>query len=415
MSKFRGLITGFNSSRFAGFQVVIAYLIIAAAAVTLWIRYPVNQSFGEGQVPGDFAVYHQAWQRVSAGQNPYVTTDPSPYKYSPGILTIMGGLEKAVGSTSIDRAWFVFGSFSILLLAVGLLSGDRFRSNASLVALLLGLILSWKGILETLDYGQLELIIFGVAMLATVSLRRASPISGLLAGTLPWIKLPWVLLAFPLIVILLMRKGTKLSRFFSGYFASCFIWGAALPAMVYGSERAKELSQAWIALLKAQPESLYYSDINQSIWITANRWISQWPALGLGDSPEALLIGVGIAALILGLVVGRMTQKTAERGQSVQFSALAAIAPWLLLTQLLNPLSWRWGSVFALAAPFATLGTKGEVRRGPLRVVVMAFILTLWLLQQNPVVRALGYNHWTELHSAGVITLYWIGLLVLSF
>jgi hypothetical protein len=386
-------------------SILAGWALILACCIALWLRYPVDQAIHHGPVPGDFSVYVQAWQRISAGATPYVSSDPSPYKYAPGVLALMGLLPK----TSPGAAWFVFGTLSILALGLSLLLGALYRSWWQVLALALGLALAWKGILETLDYGQMELIILGMAVLSTVLLRRASFLSGVLAGTLPWIKMPWGLLGLPLVVILLARKQGKLAPFFSGYFAACFAWGAAVPAVLFGSERAMHLSQQWVALLRGQPESLYFSNINQSLWVSVIRWLGPDPSL------TWILGALGIACVALGLILGRMIQKTRMRSAQPQFSALAAIGPWLLFVQLLNPLSWRWGSVLAIGIPFAAINSQGaEIRRGPLRVAVWGAVIALWLLQLNPVVQAMGWHHWTELHSWGEVTLYWLGLLLLS-
>jgi hypothetical protein len=70
-------------------RVAAAFLVIVAASL-LWVRYPGNrESFRLNGPPTDFAVYTRAWERVEARQNPYVLTDPSPYKYSPGALGLV--------------------------------------------------------------------------------------------------------------------------------------------------------------------------------------------------------------------------------------------------------------------------------------------------------------------------------------
>jgi hypothetical protein len=89
------------------------------------------------------------------------------------------------------------------------------------------------------------------------------------------------------------------------------------------------------------------------------------------------------------------------------------ISPWLIMGQLINPLSWRWGSVYLIGACFAAFrpGRRFLWFRGLLWLAMIG----LFLVQQNPFVRGvLHMGHWTDLHEMGVITLYWLVILLLS-
>ncbi len=374
---------------------LVATLIVFIAALSLWLRYPASHLSFQNVIPGDFAVYLRAWERVSNGVDPYVASDASPYKYAPGVL----GLIALLPQSSPGAAWFAFGTLSILGLAVSLLIGARYPTWKQVGALILGLGLSWKGILETLDYGQMELLILGIAVLATSMTRRAAAISGFLAGTLPWLKLPWVMLLIPLLLSLRGASRGRYSNFLSGYLASCVFWGAALPALLFGPDRALLLSQSWVELLRSQPSSLFLSDINQSAWVTAWRWIGG-------------TLSLAVTAIVMGAVLGRMILRTGACTRASHTSPLATISPWLILVQLLNPLSWRWGSVFVLGIPFLALGKLDTKARRYSILIASLVALILLSLQLNPVARALGFEHWTELHGFGIITLFWLVLLV---
>ena len=380
----------------------VAWLIIATFTTLLMIRYPGNfdphAALSGGGLPADFSVYLNAWKRVSSGQSPYIPSEGSPYKYSPGVLALMKLLPANPG-----YAWFVYGALSVFSLAFALLIGSRYRSWREVLALLLGLALSWKGILETLDYGQLELLILGMAMGAAAALPRWPSMAGILLGTIPWFKLPWGFLVLPFFLYSLTQvspqeRKSHLSQLFSGCLLASFIWGAAVPSLLFGPERAMELSKAWLAVLHAQPPNLYFSDINQSLWISANRW------LGV-ESGSVSILALGLAGTAAGLMMGRLICRPREPGEDIAKWA----APWFLLTQLLNPLSWRWGSVFAIGMPFAD-----QRRKGPLRWVLLAILAVFWLGQQNPVLKLFGLNHWSVLHHYGWITGYWISLLALG-
>jgi hypothetical protein len=362
----------------------LALALIGALAVVLILRFVAHQT------PTDFAVYLRAWQRFSQHQSPYVLSDPSPYKYAPGILLLFGLLPHQPA-----QAWMVFSTLSILAFSVSLAFSSGFETPKKTLLLAVGYALAWKGILETLDYGQIELLIFSVAIGAGVLLIRKPRISGALAGTLPWFKLPWGGLAVPFILILLRNDvdglaHRKLKRWLTGFIGSMIFWGAAVPSWLCGAEEAKHFSHDWLVLLKAQPADLFSSPINQSLLSSMTRW--------LGGSG---LLGLGLCAVLGGYLLGRLLVKT--KGQETT-ETLSWLSPWLLWVQLMNPLSWRWGSLFAVGMPLAA-------RPGRASWVLAPVILVLGCLQLNPVVQVLGFQHWTDLHPLGVVTLYWLALM----
>jgi hypothetical protein len=186
----------------------------------------------------------------------------------------------------------------------------------------------------------------------------------------------------------------------SGYFFSWFVWGVAIPTFVFGTDRTMVLTREWLEILRSQPAALYWSDMNQSAWMSVLRWI--------GGNP---LIGLGVVSLLGGYLMGCLTTRNLKStpGRDV-FSWLS---PWLILTQLLNPLAWRWGSVFLVGIPFAVAGLSVSREKNIARTLLMGGVGVLWLLQLNPVVQRLGYHHWSEMHQYGLLTAYWFILLVL--
>ncbi|MCM2279457.1 MAG: glycosyltransferase 87 family protein [Oligoflexia bacterium] len=358
--------------------------ILLLCAAALGSRYLTSERLA---IPGDFAVYLRAWQRAQAGLDPYVATDFSPYKYAPGVLFLFSLLP-----ADPNQAWMAFGAASIAAFLAAILIGVRLESWRSVGLLLVGLALSWKGVLETLDYGQLEFLILLLATLAARLYAFWPATAGFLLGLLPGFKLPWILFFLPFVLRALSHaeipypRNRFYRRLASGYFLAWFFWAAALPSLIFGPERAKELSQSWLKLLQLQPKELYLSDINQSLFSFGLRLT--------GENPERVLALMLLASgALLAILIRR------NRGYDPRCGALAWITPWLLFTQLANPLAWRWGSVFAVGAPLCARRSWG-----------WGLVLVLWLLQQTPVVKLLGFSHWTDLHGYGVITLYWLAL-----
>jgi len=384
-----------------------AWGLIVLTSLLLFVRYPAAPV--SGVVPGDFGVYFQASQRVQKGESTYRHADAAPaYKFSPGVLAPMQLLPSEPA-----KAWFWYGTLCVVLFGVALLVSGTYSTWRDVELLFIGLLISWKGILETFDYGQLEVFLLSLALISAALLNRWALVSGLIAGFLPWIKLPWVLLLLPFMTAATVRTERRGRLFFSGYLASCFTWGAAVPSLLYGSERAKLLSQDWLGVLRTVPSAVYQSDANQSIWFSAIRWFGQ-----------ELLPSSGLAGLALGLILGLLMARASDPGIYRKTPALAWISPWLVFTQLLTPLAWTWGSVFLIGMPMTAgwsawnsqpdeTGDSLRVQKN-LRFSIVAIIALLWMLQQNPVASSLGFGHWSDFHGVGLLTAYWLSMLVLT-
>lgn len=366
--------------------------------LSLFKRYilPLASSFylKTFKIPGDFSVYFLAWQRVSQGLIPYVSSDASPYKYSPSVLGVIGLLPH-----DLNQAWMVFGGLSIFSWLAVVLLGVRLVTWGDFFRLTLGIILSWKGVLEAFDYGQMEFFLWLLIVVSARLIFSFPFLSGVVLGFLPALKLPWLVLFFPFV----MSLNRSRSKFLIGYATAFVLWLAVIPVVLFGLERAEQLTQAWIELLRVQPHDLYVSDINQSFFGMGLRFFSLF-----FDPSSRPLFTFSFAWMLIasGIVMGLLIR----RGPRGPFASLSYLTPWLLWAQLMNPLAWRWGSLFALGAPFAV----DQVR--PLRrksLTLWIGILVLWGLQQNPIVRFFGWSHWTELHSVNLITAYWLGLLLL--
>jgi hypothetical protein len=386
-----------------------ALTISLTVGVLLYLRYPGRFNAYSSQVPQDFGVYVKAWQRISQGENPYVPSEFLAFKYAPGLLALIGILPKAP-----PDAWFAFSFLCIAGLSLSFMIGARYRTWRDVLALVIGIALSWKGILECLDYGQTELFIFPILIVATSIYSRYTLLSGALVGLLPWIKLPLLFMLVPFFFASSRRERAgmkpplrRLKLFFSGFLFSCVFWGAAVPSLAFGPDAALKLSQSWFQVLKSQPQSLFSTDVNQSLWASVSRWVSS----GLVADPHSTMTALGIAGVLCGLLLGVLAIRR-PYAPSAQDS-FVWITPWLIMGQLVSPLSWRWGSVYLVGACFAAFrpGRQFVWFRG----ILWLGVLALLLLQQNYVVRHfLGMTHWTDLHEMGVITLYWVTLLLLA-
>ena len=447
---------------FKAFGSFAPLTLICAAGALLLFRFPVTFALarfgyfpgqsGAGHVPQwiptDFAVYTRAAERVSAGLNPYLSSDPSPFKYSPGALAWV-----MLFAVSPAFAWIFFSFFSISAWTAALIflergfrlgqarddSGPEAWRRGYLRAFLwlVGLAIAWKGLLEVLSYGQFEILLFAMAAVSALLLGVSPGIAGLIAGLLPGFKLPWLLLLFPFSLYADSAKGRI--RFISGYLVSTLLWSILIPVFVFGPGRALLLSQAWLGVLKGQPPILYLSDLNQSLWMSIPRWIAfiefHIPGGGRLTPPteSGMLAPAGVGLILAGWLAGRWTARfrrlrndagvraTSGAGRA---AVLSWLCPWLLLLQWVNPLAWRWGSAFAVGIPFAASSRFGEVDRGRraascsqsgrragfFALYTIAFLL--WGLQLHPVAQWLGFQSSADLRTDGLIGLFWFSLLL---
>ncbi len=393
-----------------------ALLFSIAIGIVLYFRYPGKFSSYTAKIPGDFGVYIKAWQRHTQGESPYVVSEYSAFKYAPGMLALIGVLPKVP-----TDAWFLFSTLCIAGLALSFMIGARYRTWRDVVALMIGVALAWKGILECFDYGQVEVFIYPILIVATAIYTRYTLVAGALIGMLPWIKAPLLFMIVPFFFASSRREREdgkpplrRLKLFFSGFLFSSIFWGAALPSLAFGPDKAMKMSQDWFNLLKDQPPTLFSSDINQSLWISVSRWVDVHATVHStthANGGSTAMIALGIAGVLAGLFMGLLVLRR-PYAPTAQDS-FVWISPWLIMGQLVNPLSWRWGSVYLIGVCFAAFrpGRRFLWFRGFLWLGVIA----LFLVQQNPFVRGvLGGGHWTEFHEAGVITLYWVFLFLLS-
>lgn len=385
-------------------------LLLVAVAAVLLARYLSHEG-----LPQDFRVFLKARALLVSGADPYLRTDPLPYKYSPAFLVLFDLLLPSLEVW----AWRVFATVSVLAFVGAIGAGlwkDSDRGWKQVAGLAIGFVIAWKGILETLDYGQLELALFAVALVGAISLRAGRVgLGAFLLGTLPWVKLPWALLVIPL-GLGVFREPRKLVRAGIGYVGAGLVLGVLVPWLRVGLERTAFLTRSWIDIMRIQPARHYVEDYNQSLWATLQRWegVRVGASGALDPGPSQGLRWIWVAAVIA--ILGWMVQREGRRGR---LGPVLWLTPWFAALNLLNPLAWRWGSVLLIGAPLlaqaqANAQAQGQespwVQRG--RLMAWVAVLLLWLLQQNPVVRALGYSSWTELHPHGSVMLYWLAVFV---
>lgn len=375
---------------------IIAILILLAVGATLFFRHSQDLFSDQGNIPTDFKVYLLAVERARIGINPYVPSEETPYKYSPGALTPFYFLPPQK-----NAAWMVFKFICLSSWIVAILIGVSLTTWRQVLLLILGIAISWKGLLETLDYGQIEFILLLFTVVAGHFLEQRRLFSGFLLGCLPWLKLPWGLLILPYGFASIRAGWSEIKKFLGAYLCGTFVLSILAPSFIFGPAQIGKLMASWLVVLQVQPPELFLGDENQSLWSTLSRWISHGPILG-GMS------GVLIVILCMSLLLKAVLQKRTV----AEVGALAWITPWLILTQLLSPLGWRSGSMLLIGAPFL-FRVAAPSRRKSLYWLLCLAVFLLLLLQQNPIAQFIGFSHWTDLHHWGAVTLFWILILAL--
>jgi hypothetical protein len=270
--------------------------------------------------------------------------------------------------------------------------------------------MSWRGFLEVLSYGGLELYLFAFAILSAGLVERRPFWSGFFGGILPTIKLSWVLFMIPLLLRTTTtekKEKLRLPHFSLGYLLGSFSFAVVFPAILIGRDRTLSFAQAWFIRLYDHPKTFGASDFNQSLWQTIERYFPHF------SSVSALATGLILGGLLFGRLISRSSFPEAARN-----NALAWVSPWLLLIQLLQPVGWRWGTIFG-AGVFLNafhLGAdweKSSLRRRFFQLVVFMGILVLFAAQSSPLLKIFGIPHWTELHPYSVVGLFWLGLVLL--
>ncbi len=340
-------------------HAVVLSLFFAGVALTLSIRFgPVWYLEPASRIPGDFHVYWVAAERLSAGQVLYQPTDSSPFKYSPTFAYLLRGsfflLEQKLAA-ALWMAMSVLAYFGALI-ALGRRLVVRASNPGQLVsAVIVATAFSWHGLLETLSYGQIDLVLGALLVLISPgpighSAHRSRP--GQILRALLWagvlmVKPPLALVLIPACLAMGWREGMRAA------IATAVV--LLIPALWLGPGALAELFGQWWTCLSVQQDAAFMtSNINQSFAAVLARLMVRQEEFG------ALSV-LGVATYgALTLLLGLRLRPLSGRSPEVRLGLLAfGLCGYLVF----SPLSWRWGvflwiPVVAIAAVLQRLPWK---------------------------------------------------------
>ena len=345
-------------------------------------------------LPKDFAIYLKSLERLTQELSPYQTTDEHPFKYAPGTLLFFQLLPE-----NAQIAWWITKLLSLTGLCAVLWSMSYSLTQVSyLIRLAIGFALAWKGLLECLDYGQLEILLLSLFYFAFFSIEKKPILSALALSIAALFKIHWGLLALPLIMIIFPKNRKRGVTFLSSLFGFSLVFSGIVPLLYFGPEKLYSLYVEWFHILKIQPSWLYISPENQSLWAVSLKTSS--PPLAWIGSFLAVVTSIGV---------------TYKAKLNRRDSKISLVLLWLLTLLLVSPLSWRWSNLILILLPFSTFYALFKMQNVYAKLSMSVLIL-LYAIQQNPIARILGFSSWKDFHQYFLITLLWLFVyLVLIF
>lgn len=312
---------------------------VAVVAVYLLGRFVfVHYLSLDPPIPTDFKVYWVMSERLASSESIYNPNDGSPFKYSPIFAYVF---YYSLYLLPIKLAVSIWTSCGILLFLVPLAWFGTYlirqsKNGARVAALVvLSIFLSWRGFLETLSYGQVDLILGGLVLSIFIQVfRPRSILSRALLWSLIFSVKPQFALLLPVAVMTFgWRDGAAAFLVSALLFFAPWIW--------MGSEQFNQVLLDWYAVLSTQ--HLTYpvaTPLNQSIGAVAARVLERVEWFNIFT-----LIGI-IVFLLSNLYLWRVTKKLRHAGVFTAEKKLALLCIGLSGYLLFSPLSWRWNVFF---------------------------------------------------------------------
>ncbi len=344
------------------YRELLFLFFIAALFSWLCVRFgPLWYLNPSSKIPGDFNVYWTASERFLQHQPIYRPEDPSPFKYSPTFLSIFYVTFFQIPLRFSAALWMTLSIASIALpfMTLGIMVSRLVKTQGrSLWIIAIAILISWRGFIETLSYGQADLFLTSAFLFWAFSIlysplqRQKSP------STNFWITRAWI----PALTLMIKPHFLLafIPVFFLRPFREVFIYGVItvlaylIPVFWIGPNRLLHLFGEWIkCLVQQQGPDFMSGNLNQSLAATLARLTGriEW----VGALSFILILGYLISTLIF---LRRRRDALSIGDSRTTWLALAfGLSGYLLF----SPLSWRW-SIFNWVPVIGVLTIEGRAR-----------------------------------------------------
>lgn len=395
-------------------------LLLLLAVLLSGLYFAQRSGTVAGEYKNDFNVYYFAAQEVSAGRTPYENSlgEWTPYLYPPLLAQVLVPFT-LLPLPIAAYLWFLINAFSLiaaLRMSSQLVFSDQpeashspkeaksisqrfaMRATPQLFVAIITLLILLRFVLDNFDYGQVNLLVVGLAVAHIYFWKRGKKfLSALVLAVAVAIKItPILLLVFHL---------AKL-RFKYALGCVAFITVIVMISFMPFGSQADEAFKVFYSrtIANQQGFDLAYHG-NQSL----QGAIERISGSNEGNASARLvtrLIGLGLLAFAF--LAARLRQ-----------NELADILPFYCLSVLLSPLSWKQHFVILLL-PLAFLAGQSSRSSGSLaRWLSMAtlFLLFAFFNLTSPKLIGIAAAEWADAHSlvfAAAFTLF-VVLFLLPF
>lgn len=279
------------------------FLILAVVFSGMFLRYM-------HRVPKrhycDFRVYYATGQRFIERQNIYSRPDEAitPFKYSPMFALVISPLS----FFSIKTASLIFFTFNYLalitafILSAKIIVKQPLPSRKNILLYLIPAVFSFRFILQTLDSGQVNIIMFLAVLGGLYCLQKAQEPAGtaLLAFSIMFKYMPAVFLPY-----FLVRKKIK----FIGLIALFSLIFCFLPAIYTGVEKAMVYLRNWLPFItETSLDSGSWCDFkNQSLYSFILRYFTTGSPYGISlvdlTFAQAMTIAISLGSALYFLIL----------------------------------------------------------------------------------------------------------------
>ncbi len=379
----------------------IAYLLVFAfLAFLLSLRVTLTFFEHSTYVPTDFRTYWLTSERLTQGASLYVPSDSSPYKYSPAFAMLFRGSFFVLPQPLAIYLWSIL-SIALYLSGLALLVHRTLRDSKptlfSIAVFSLSMALSWRGILETLAYGQIDLIVGGVFLVLSIGALRPSQRSYTqgIANALLWTFLllvkPQLGLSFPAFAWIL---GLRFVIQVTGFTVLAY----SIPFIVLGPSKGWNQLLEWIHCLQIQQTPAFIAgSLNQSLAATLARTFQSLESVGWMTTAGCFM-HLGIFLVYVLQSINHRKRKQGAFSTEDRFILLG----WGLGGYLLfSPLSWRWFNLFwpplVLFLVSAGRGRVAAISWAILGVLSWGGLWRLLSIDTHDFVSLSGFQTWANL------------------